>query len=121
MIDWVAARAKDWGRQVRWLYCGKDGWPPRTALARLIEEGNHGAGVARYQQYFPECLSPEALITNNIIRRLELRHQEMFWIHDVIRSRVKRKIEVIGIEHRVYYNWLHAAHQAYSSAVAVNS
>lgn len=123
MIDWVKYRAQEWGAQMRWLYCGKDGWPPRTTLARLIDEGSNGAAVSRFNQHFPECLSPEALITNNAIKRLAQRHQEMFWIHDVIRGRAKKKAEIMSINVRTYYAWMDEAHNSYvrSSTNAINA
>lgn len=116
MIDWIREAARQWGAEMRWLYCGKDGWPPRTTLAKLIEEGNHGAAVSRFHQHFPECLSPGALVTNNTIRRLARRHQEMFWIHDVIRGRVKHKAKTMDISVRTYFAWLDEAHQLFAHA-----
>lgn len=125
MIDWVHARANNWGAQIRWVYLGKDGWPSRSALGKMIEEGVLGASCNQFVQHYPEVLNPDALETNNVIRRLENNHQEMFFIHYVVIGKGKVKAARMGIPTRTYYDRLDSSQKRYSSAaqsaVAQNS
>lgn len=104
MIDWIHAKCKVWGAQVRWVNSGKDGWPSRTTIGRMIEEGALGASTGRFSQFLPEVLNPEALEINNAIKKLAETHREILFIHYVVLGKGKVKAGHLGIEKSVYYD-----------------
>lgn len=111
MIDWIHARCKTWGAQIRWVYLGKDGWPSRSVLGKMITEGSLGASCNRFVQHFPEVLNPEALETNNAIKQLEEKHREILFVHYVVIGKGKVKACRLEIERTVYYDRLDTAHK----------
>ncbi len=118
MIDWVRDDAKHWGWQMRITHCGKDGWPPRTTLDKMIKEGVLGASVGRFAQHLPECLDEAALEFNNLLKTLPEEHRVRFFIHDCILGKAKFKAWRLGETKTMYYDRLDEAHKAYSEAFA---
>lgn len=116
IIDWVHAECEAWGRQIRWVYLGKDGWPSRTMLGKCIEEGLVGASATRMSQFFPECLNPDALRANRIIKSLPEAARLMLFVHYVVVGKGKVKAHRMAIPVRTYYDRLDQAHKAYSGA-----
>ena len=124
MIDWVKHRAEVWGRQVRWVFLTKDGWPSRSALGKLIEEGVTGAGSTRFIQHYPEVMMGEPLQTHNIIKTLPVDDKEMFFLHYVVKGMAKVKAAKMGLSKSRYYERLDRAHTKFSihlSATGQNS
>lgn len=91
---------------MRWVSMGKDGWPSRTMLARMIAEGSLGASAGRFVQHFPEVLNPEALEINNAIKALKEAHREILFVHYVVVGQGKAKARIIGIHIQTYYDRL---------------
>lgn len=116
MIDWVHAEAEPWGRQIRWTYLGKDGWPSRTMLGKLIDEGIVGASASKFTQFFPEHLSAEALAFNRVYKTLGEDDQLALFVHYVVIGKGKTKAHRMGIPVRTYYDRLDRAHKAFASA-----
>lgn len=116
MIDWIHECCEHWGWQMRILHMGKDGWPPRTILSKMIEEGSLGASAHRFMQYFPECLDAEALKTNNAIKTLDERDREILFVDYVVIGKGKVKAARMGIARRTYFDRRDDAHSHLSSA-----
>lgn len=118
MIDWIHARCNTWGRQIRWLYQGKDGWPSRSTLGKMIEEGLVGASADKFTQHWPEVLNADALEINNAVKRLAEPDREMLFVHYVVIGKGKVKAARIGISRSTYYDRLDLAQQHLWRALA---
>lgn len=117
MIDWIHQRCQSWGRQVRYIQIGKDGWPSRTTLARMIEEGALGASAGRFVQHHPECLGPEELQMNNAIKRLGERDRELLFIMYVVREKAKTTMSRYSLSRTAYYDWVDEIHKRISASL----
>ena len=117
MIDWIHDGCKHWGHQIRILYLGKDGWPPRTILDKMIKEGVLGASANQFTQFFPECLDEEAVRWNNAIKSLEEEHRNRLFIHYCVIGKGKVKAARMSESRTVYYDRLDLAHKKVSGAL----
>lgn len=110
--DWVHERCKNWGRaQYRIMY-GKGGYPTRTMLGKIIDEGLVGSGAAgKFTQYCPEVLIGEDLETANAVKMLPDEERQLVTIHYVIRLPAKIKAQRIEIPIRTYYAKIRDARQ----------
>lgn len=96
---------------------GKDGWPSRTTLARMIEEGALGAATGRFVQHHPECLGPEEVQLNNAIRRLGERDREVLFVIYVVRVKSKIAMAHYSLSRTSYYDWVDEVHKRISSSL----
>jgi hypothetical protein len=119
VIDWIHERCMRWGCEFRIIHNGKDGWPSKTTLGRMIEEGALGASVGRFVQHFPEVFKPEALETNNAIKQLGGTHREIVFLHYVVIEKAKIKAQIAGITRANYYNRLDSAHNQLSGMLSI--
>ena len=117
MIDWIHQRCRDWGAQVRHIYLGRDGWPSKTILSRMIEEGVVGAGCTRFVQHHPECLGPEQLQINNAVKRLEEKDREVLMLMYVLRERAKVSMARYSLSRTAYYDWVDNIHKRLSCSL----
>jgi hypothetical protein len=117
MIEWVHDRCRRWGDQYRYVYLGQSGWPPRTVMAKMIEEGILGASSSRFVQHFPECLTGEELQLNCAIKYLGESDRELIVIRYVIREKPKLTCGRLYMSHAVYYGRIDRAHQRISGAL----
>lgn len=116
VIDWVHDGLKHWGWQMRVMNMGKDGWPPRTMLAKMIEEGSLGASAGKFMQYFPECMDAEAVKFNNAIKTLDEKDREILFVEYVVIGKGKTKAARMGIHRNTYFDRRDAAQGRLSSA-----
>lgn len=117
MIDWVHARCKEWGYQVRRINLGNQGWPPRTILDKMIREGILGAASGRFAQHFPECLGEEEIKTNNAIKRLTEKDRELLFLVYVVREKGKSTIHRYDLSRTSYYDWIDQVHKLLSASL----
>lgn len=117
MITWIHERCRSWGSQMRYIHIGKDGWPSRTTLARMIEEGALGAATGRFVQHHPECLGPEELQLNNAIRRLSEKDREILFVIYVARVKGKVVMAAYSLSRTAYYDWVDEVHKRVSSSL----
>lgn len=101
--DFVRERCRQWGREMRWTFAGKDGWPPRTMLDKMIKEGILGASSSLIAQVWPEFLSEIATETNIAIKRLPEVDREMIFVQFVVADKAKVKAARMQIHIRTYY------------------
>lgn len=117
MIQWVDELCKDWGRAQHRLLFGFQGWPTRSMLGRLIDEGIIGASSNQFTMQYPEVLSAENLKTANAIKTLPEEPRALITIHYVFRLRARDKCERIEMPIRTYYARINDAHRAIESAL----
>jgi len=116
MIDWVDAACREWAGPARALFFGKAfGWPPRTLLGRLVDEGPTGAGQVGFYQPMPESFQGTALDVSRALRRMAETHRfEKPWIvahaHYLFEGRARSKAQQIHITVPQYWRDLHTAH-----------
>jgi hypothetical protein len=123
MIAWVDEQCRSWGAHKRWLVYGEHGWPPRSILGKLIEEGP-GAGESVFVARVPIHDDPPAYTAVNVALQKMAETHEMYtpWIvvhaHYVVGGKAKTKAPDIGVSLPQYWRLLHAAH-AFISACDV--
>lgn len=118
MIAWVDEQCRAWGAHKRWLTYGQaSGWPSRSLLGKLIEQGP-GAGHIAFSSSIPHGVhdAPESFVL--IERSLERMQRDevmvcpsrVVWAHYFFGGRVKQKCRDMDLPVRTYWQHLHAAH-----------
>ena len=110
MIGWVHEACRSWGRAKYWVMFGKGGYPTRTMLGKLIEEGVVGAACSQFTMEYPEVLMDENLKMENAIKTLPETPRTVITIHYVFRLPTKAKYAKLGIGKGTYYDALAHAH-----------
>ena len=117
MIDWVHDSLRDWGRAQYWLLFGKQGYPTRTMLGKLIEEGVVGASCNQFTIEYPEVLMGRNLQVANAVKTLAEMPRTVVSAHYVFRMPAKQKYTKLGMSHTKYYNTLSQAHLSIANAL----
>ncbi len=117
MISWVDCVLKNWGRAQYWLMFKGDGYPSRTILGKLVEEGAVGAACNQYTREFPEVLMGENLIVANAVKTLAEKPRAIVSVHYVLRLPARVKYTRIGISREMYYDTISAAHITLANAI----
>lgn len=117
MIGWLDSMLRQWGRAQFWLLYGKGGFPTRTMLGKLIEEGVVGASFSSFTASYPEVLQGENLAVANAVKTLPENPRTVTTAHYVIRMPTKQKFAHLGISKTVYYDTLSAAHLLIANAL----
>jgi len=124
MIGWVDEQCKAWSAHRRWLELGSEhGWPSRSILGRLIEEGP-GAGHVPFGTRIPIRDDPPSytLVTLALMRMAETHQMELPHIvvraHYLFAGKARGKATDLKMSLRQYWQHLHAAH-AFISACSV--
>lgn len=118
MIDWIHARCREWGYQVRKINMGNQGWPPRTVLDKMIREGVLGAASGgKFSQYCPEVLTEEALQMNNAIKQLSEQDREHLFLVYVIREKAKVTMQRLGVTRTAYYDLVDNLHKRINTSL----
>lgn len=116
MIPWVDDQCRAWGAHKRWLLTGDDdGWPERSPLGKLIEEGpgaGHGSTIARMPIKDPPVAYRFVTIA---LTRMAATHElerpiEVVGMHYLLRGKARGKAEELGISTKQYWTLLHTAH-----------
>lgn len=116
MIDWVDTACREWSGPARALFYGKAlGWPARSLLGRLVDEGPTGASTVGFYQPMPEGFTGTALQVSIALRKMaETQRFEKPWIvvhaHYIFAGRASAKAAQIGISVPHYWRELHTAH-----------
>jgi hypothetical protein len=122
MIQWVDEVCRTWGAHKRWLITGEQGWPERSILGRLIEEGP-GAGHESFGGHCPIKDAPEGytLVSVALQRMAATQGLEkplkVIRAHYVLKGVAKEKAPWLGLSVRQYWNLLNNG-QAYIAAFA---
>jgi hypothetical protein len=117
VISWVDCVLKNWGRAQYWLMFKGNGYPSRTILGKLLEEGAVGAACNQYTREFPEVLMGENLIVANAVKTLAEKPRAIISVHYVLRLPARVKYTRIGIPREHYYETISAAHISLANAI----
>lgn len=117
MIDWIDQRCRSWGNQMRHIYMGKDGYPSRTILHKMIVEGVLGAASERFTQHYPECLAPAEIQLNNAVKTLGERDRELLAVKYIFREKPKNIMRLYRLERTAYYDWFDNVHEALTKSL----
>jgi hypothetical protein len=115
MIAWVDEVCRTWGAHKKWIMHGKDGWPERSILGRLIEEGP-GAGHESFSSTVPIKDAPEGYVLVSVaLQRMAATHElgkaiEVINAHYVKNGKAVTKAPDIGVSVKQYWNLLHTGH-----------
>lgn len=116
MIQWVHHACLEWGRAKRRIMDGTEGWPTRSMLGRLIEEGACGAsqpGMIRNR--YPEVMLGNALQVSIALTRMAASHRMeiqclVVSAHYVAPGCAPVKAQLIDIAIKDYWKKLHEGH-----------
>jgi hypothetical protein len=117
MISWVHCALKDWGRAQYWLMFKGDGYPSRSMLGKLLEEGAVGAATNQFTREFPEVLVGENLIVANAVKTLSEKPRAVVSVHYVLRMPARNKYKFMGISREMYYGIVWGAHIQIANAI----
>lgn len=117
MIAWVNEALKDWGRAQFWLMFKGNGFPSRTMLGKLLEEGAVGAATNQYTREFPEVLTGDNLMVANAVKTLPEYPRALVSVHYVLRLPARDKWRQIGIDRQMYYDVLSGAQVKIANAM----
>lgn len=115
MIAWVDEDCRSWSAHFKWISRGEDGWPERSILGRLVEEGP-GAGHIGYGSRVPIKDPPEAYTLVSVaLQRMAATHElgkpiEVVKAHYLKPGHAKQKAPELGVSVKQYWNLLHTAH-----------
>jgi hypothetical protein len=122
MIAWVDEACRSWGSHYRWILKGEDGWPERSILGRLIDEGP-GAGHVALGSRVPIKDPPEAYALVSVaLQRMAATHElgkpiEVIHAHYLKPGYAKQKAPSLGVSVKQYWNLLHTAHAFIAGSV----
>jgi hypothetical protein len=123
MIAWVDEQCRAWGAHKRWLMFGQHGWPERSLLGKLVEEGP-GAGSGSFVARVPikDCPPSYTAITLALKRMAYTHELEKPWLvinaHYLFAGQAKNKAPILQISVPQYWQQLQAGH-AFISACDV--
>lgn len=115
MIAWVDEECRAWAAHKRWLEFGMHGWPERSLLGKLVEEGP-GAGQGSFVPRVPiKDAPPSYTVVTLALRKMADTHEmEKPWLvlhaHYVFAGKAKTKAPILRISVPQYWQQLHAAH-----------
>lgn len=113
MIDWVHTSCMEWAHQYR-ARRYDTGFPPRSMLGKLVEEGA-GAGSSKFYQYFPEPYRGEAMDVSVAVQKM-MSTMRLEWpctvllAHYLFAGKAKGKAKDLHIDMPTYWRHLHSAH-----------
>lgn len=125
MISWVDNDCRAWSAHYRWQMLGDDGWPERSILGRLIDEGP-GAGHAPFgTRVLVKDPPDEYRFINLALQHMALtREMEKpryaIHLHYLIRGRAKTKAPLMEVSVKQYWNLLHAGHAFIAACAPVD-
>lgn len=109
MIDYIHVRCLNWGRGIRAIYLGTDGWPSRSVIGKLRDEGVLGASCDKLTQHYREVLTGEQLVTGNAIKTLGEHDRAILFVHYVVIGKGKVKAARLGMARSTYYTYVERA------------
>ena len=107
--EWLEPMLAVWAGQVRGMWSGEDGWPPRTVLARIQEEGA-GASHGSYSQRVFEVYHKEGLAIRRAMEGMPYQARQALALHYLASGNAKEKAEVMQISKARYWSLIDAAY-----------
>jgi hypothetical protein len=115
MIPWVDEICRTWGAHKKWILYGEDGWPERSILGKLMEEG-YGAGHEDMRSRVPIKDPPEGYVLVSVaLQRMADTHVlgksvEVIKAHYSQNGKAITKAPELGVSLKQYWNLLHTGH-----------
>lgn len=115
MIAWVDEVCRTWGAHKKWIMYGVDGWPEKSILGRLIEEGP-GAGHEDMRSRVPIKDPPDGYVLVSVaLQRMAATHElgkaiEVINAHYTKNGKAITKAPELGVSVKQYWNLLHTGH-----------
>lgn len=106
---WVVAYLRAWGAATWRRWTAKDGWPARTVLCRVIEEGFTGAAQGYSRQAYPEGYIGTALEVARALTELPETDRTILTVHYVIPIASQHKARRLHLSRSAYYGRLNVA------------
>lgn len=123
MIAWVDDQCRAWSAHYRWILTGEDGWPERSMLGKLIDEG-YGAGQGAFTARVPIKDPPEKYTNVSIaLQRMKDLHMDkpvqIVYLHYLVRGKARNKAPDLGVSVPQYWNILNTAHAFIAGSIDV--
>lgn len=119
MIDWVHLRGKEWGR---WQTREVTGWPRKSLLCRIRDEGSVGAAIKQHAQPIPVASMPRAILAfHRAWLALEERHRQVVAVVYLTAVGRDAKAALLGLSRSAMYATLDAAHVRLAAAIEDDS
>jgi hypothetical protein len=104
----------EWARFKRKALFGNEGWPSRSTLGRIIEEG-HGASHTQFRNNFPEVMTGIALQVSRALAKMAATHEmERPWLvihaHYLYPGKARAKADAMRISTPTYWQQVSCAH-----------
>lgn len=106
-----------WGAQTWRRWTRADGWPPKTVLGRVIEEGLTGAAQGYTRSHYVEGYTGNALAVSVAMHELVERDRTMLTVHYVIPLPSALKARRLRLAKSTYYDRLNRAEGAILRAI----
>lgn len=116
MIDWIHLRAKEWGR---WQAKEVNGWPARSLLARIRDEGSVGAAIKQHYQPVPIKSMPRGVLAfHRAWMALDEQHRQVVAVfYGATGVDGEEKARMLGLSRSQMYASLDAAHVRINSRI----
>lgn len=106
---WLTTYLRLWGVQTWRRWTRRDGWPPKTVLGRVIDEGFTGAAQGYTRGHYIEGYTGEALEVHLAMDRLIEDSRTMLTVHYVIPLPAIFKAHRMSLKRSTYYARLNVA------------
>ena len=107
--EWLEPMIDTWAGQTRYLLHGVDGWPLRTVLARVIEEGAGASHSAPNQRTF-EVYRRDGLAIRRAMEGMPLLQRQVFVAHYLADGHAAEKAKILGLSKARYWAILDTAY-----------
>ena len=120
LISWVHDACNEWGRQMR-KRSRDQGYPPRSLLGKLVEEGP-GAGSSGFYQHVPQMLEGDGLAVSLAVRKmcdtLSMEGQCIVVIaHYLFPGKAAGKARALALDMQTYWRHLHSGHSFIAACI----
>lgn len=115
MIRWVHELGKEWGRSMR---SHANGYPQKSLMARIQEEGSVGAAIKTHFRSIPvNFMTKDAQVFHRAWMTLRESQRQVLFVSYVIRAPFQVKAERLGISKSRYYQIRDAGLEAVASKI----
>lgn len=107
--EWLEPMIDAWVGQSRHLLYGKGGWPLRTVLARVIDDGAGASHSAPNQRTF-EVYHRDGLTIRRAMEGMPLLQRQVFVAHYLAHGNASEKAKILGLSKSRYWAILDTAY-----------
>lgn len=107
--EWLEPMIESWVFQTRRAWSGSDGWPLRTVLARVMEEGAGASHSAPNQRVF-EVYVNDGLAIRRAMDGMPILQRQVFAAHYLADGNATEKSQALGMSRARYWQVLDNAY-----------